>query len=106
MRIAIIGSRSLCPVIVLKNTPDLIISGGAIGVDTIAKQYAIEHNIPFLEFLPEYGKYPAKSAPIIRNKKIVDNCDVLIAYWDGKSKGTKMTIDYATKKGKKVYIRQ
>jgi len=106
MKVAIIGSRSLQPVISIKNIPELIISGGAKGVDSIAKQYALDNNIPYLEFLPDYSKYPVKSAPIIRNKQIVDNCDILIAYWDGKSTGTKMTIDYARKKNKIVYIRQ
>ena len=33
-----------------------------------------------------------------------DFADALIAIWDGKSRGTKNMIDYATKKGLKVYV--
>lgn len=105
MRIAIIGSRGLTPIIHLKNTPTLIVSGGAKGVDTCAKIYAIANNIPLKEILPNYRLF-GKSAPLIRNKEIVENCDILIAYWDGVSKGTKFTIDYAIKLGKKTYIKK
>lgn len=103
MRAAIIGSRTINPEIKLEFTPSQIISGGAIGVDMKAKQYAIHNNIPLIEILPDYEKY-GKIAPIIRNKEIVNNCDIVIAYWDGISKGTKMVIDYANKKGIKVII--
>jgi len=105
MKTAIIGSRTLNPVIELKNRPELIISGGANGVDKCAEDYAKCNNIPILIIKPDYQRYNAKNAPIIRNKEIVNRCDVLIAYWDGKSKGTEFTIEYAKKQGKKVYIR-
>ena len=104
MKVAIIGSRNLNPDITLDFTPDEIISGGAIGVDTCARQYAIKNNIPFTEIKPNYEVYN-KSAPIIRNKIIVEKCDTLIAYWDGKSSGTKFTIDYARKLGKQIIIK-
>lgn len=101
MKLAIVGSRS-CPRIDISTffpfVPDTIVSGGAVGADTIAKEYALTHNISLLEFLPEYEKY-GRRAPILRNIKIVDNCDFLIAFWDGKSSGTKFTIDYARKQG-------
>ena len=62
-------------------------------------------NLKLIEFLPEYDKY-GRQAPLIRNKLIVENCDCLIAFWDGVSRGTKYTIDYATKMGKPVKIVQ
>lgn len=103
MKLAIIGSRQLNPVINLDIKPALIVSGGAKGVDNCAKDYAIKNKIGLKIFLPNYDKY-GKVAPIIRNKEIVDFSDEVLAYWDGKSKGTKMVIDYCTKKGKKVKI--
>ena len=45
-----------------------------------------------------------KLAPLERNKLIVDNCDCLLALWDGASRGTKYTIDLAVRKGKPVKI--
>ena len=106
MRLAIIGSRSCPPIDIaayLKYIPDTIVSGGAIGADTYAKEFAISHNLKLIEFLPEYDKY-GKSAPLVRNRQIVDNCDAVLAFWDGKSRGTKYTLDYANKMGKPVKI--
>ena len=106
MRLAIIGSRSCPPIDIaahLKSIPDTIVSGGAIGADTYAKEFAIANNLKLLEFLPEYDKY-GKSAPLVRNRLIVENCDALIAFWDGKSRGTKYTLDYAKRLGKPVKI--
>lgn len=106
MKLAIIGSRDCPPIDIkshLKSLPTAVISGGARGVDTYARQFSIENNIPLTEFLPDYNRY-GRTAPLVRNRLIVENCDCLIAFWDGKSRGTKYTIDYATKIGKPVKI--
>jgi predicted Rossmann fold nucleotide-binding protein DprA/Smf involved in DNA uptake len=103
MKVAIIGSRNKEININLDFIPSLIISGGAKGIDQCAKQYAIENNIELKEFLPNYAKF-SKVAPLVRNKLIVDFADIIIAYWDGVSKGTKFVIDYAKKQNKKVII--
>ena len=71
--------------------------------DTYAKEFATAHNLKLIEFLPEYDKY-GKSAPLVRNRLIVDNCDAVLAFWDGKSRGTKYTLDYANQMGKPVKI--
>lgn len=106
MKLAIIGSRNIqdfdLSLVVPTSTAE-IISGGAKGVDTIARRFAEERGIKLTEFLPEYSKY-GKSAPIIRNKMIVNNADVILAIWDGSSKGTAFTIDFAKKQGKQVII--
>lgn len=101
MRLAIIGSRHCPPINIeehLPFAPTTIVSGGAVGADSHAKHYAIRNNIPIVEFLPDYKEYGRK-APILRNIKIVDNCDFVLAFWDGTSRGTKFTLDYAIKKG-------
>ena len=101
MRLAIIGSRSAAGLDIaahLPFIPDVIVSGGATGADTLAREFATSRNIPIVEFLPEYGIY-GRRAPILRNIQIVDNCDFLLAFWNGTSRGTKFTIDYAKKKG-------
>jgi len=45
-------------------------------------------------------------APLERNKLIVEECDCVLAFWDGKSRGTKFTLDYATEKKKPIKIVQ
>lgn len=106
MKVAIIGSRT----ITIKNIEDYIpkntteiISGGAKGVDSCARLFAESNNIIYTEFLPDYKKY-GRAAPIVRNRLIVDSADIIIAFWDGTSKGTKSVIDYCNKAGKKVQI--
>lgn len=80
-----------------------IISGGAIGADSLAERYALEKDIPLLEFIPDWDKF-GKSAGMVRNKDIVKSCDILVSFWNGTSPGTKMSIDYARRLGKKVII--
>ncbi len=107
MKIAIIGSRSLHNVADLEKyiplETTLIISGGAKGIDALAEKYAAKNGIHTKIIKPEYEKYK-RYAPLKRNQTIVEACDVIIAFWDGKSKGTKYTIDYALKAGKPVRI--
>ena len=62
-----------------------IVSGGAVGVDFCAAEYAKKKGLRLTEFLPQYGRY-GRAAPIVRNKKIVDYADKIIVFWDGSSK--------------------
>lgn len=82
---------------------DLIISGGAKGVDALAEEYADKKGLSKLILRPNYTKY-GKAAPLIRNEKMVDICDKALIIWDGKSRGTNHTIEYAQKVGKSVMI--
>lgn len=91
--------------------PDEIVSGGARGVDTIAKQYAMERNIEYTEFPARWGETEGKpeseirerndgssywaKAGIERNREMIEYGDVCIAIWDGESSGTKSTIGFA-----------
>ena len=106
MKVAIIGSRNLINVEISKYIPENvteIISGGAIGIDTLAEEVADKRRISKWIIRPEYDKY-GKKAPLIRNKEIVKRAELVIAFWDGKSRGTKFTIDYAKKLNKEVKI--
>ena len=97
MRVAIIGSRNcenLDEAAIMRRLPEgcsLIISGGANGVDTLAETVAKQKRILFEKILPDYEKY-GKSAPLLRNKEIVERADLVLAFWDFQSRGTADTI--------------
>jgi len=109
MKLAVIGSKEFTDYKNMKSTLDKIkdisqiISGGASGTDTLAKKYAQENNIAFLEFPPDFSKY-GKDAKHIRDKLIVENCDKIIAFYDGKCEGTKYTLNYGKKLRKPIII--
>ena len=106
MKLLIVGSRSITDFDLQGHIPpetDLIISGGANGVDTLAEQYADKYRISKVIVHPDYARY-GKAAPLKRNEVMVDMCDEVLVIWDGVSKGTKFTIDNAKKKGKRVTV--
>lgn len=94
MKVAVVGSRGLTVENLGKYLPENtteIISGGARGVDTSAKEYALQNGLKLTEYLPEYKKY-GKSAPLKRNITIIKNADLVLAFWDGTSHGTEFVI--------------
>jgi len=82
---------------------DNVVSGGAKGADKLGEKFALDNDLPLLLFKVDWGKY-GRSAGIMRNKDIVDKSDIIFAFWDGISKGTKSTINFAKKVNKQVYI--
>ena len=106
MKLLIVGSRSIVDFdfspYIPENT-ELIISGGAGGVDTLAEKYADKHKISKLILRPQYKIY-GRGAPLKRNELMVDMADAVLVIWDGVSKGSKYTIDYAKKQGKRVEV--
>lgn len=112
MRVGIVGGRDFTDYEMAKNyihntlnvnNIKLIVSGGARGADYIGALFAERHNIPTSIFKPDWDTH-GKKAGFLRNSTIVENCDVLVAFWDGQSKGTKDSITKAKKANKKVYI--
>jgi hypothetical protein len=108
MKVAVIGSRSFNDYQKLKDTLSklditLIVSGGANGADKLGEQYANENGIPTKIFLPDWEKH-GKSAGFLRNTDIINESDLVIAFWDNNSGGTKDSIDKAEKQGKNVII--
>jgi len=86
-----------------KHTIDAIVSGGAYGADALAERFAREKGIPTIIFKPDWDKY-GKSAGFKRNILIVNEADVVVAFWDGFSKGTKNSIELAEKSKKPVIV--
>ena len=106
MKVAIIGSRQLTNIQIEKYLPDKtdeIVSGGAKGVDSTASEYARKNGLALVEIIPQYERY-GRAAPLKRNEEIVNYADTVIAFWDGKSKGTKYVINYAEKVGKPCLV--
>lgn len=107
MKVIIAGSRDFSNYDMLKNYIDNyrkevseieeIVCGCARGADTLGKRYAIENNIKVVEFPAKWDMY-GKSAGYIRNEEMSKYADGLIAFWDGKSKGTKNMIELMAKK--------
>lgn len=105
MKIAVAGSRDVTVANIGRYISDgeEIVSGGAVGVDSCAAEYAKEKGIKITVFLPQYERY-GRAAPIVRNKEIVDYADKIIAFWNRTSKGTLSVIRYAEKIGKPCEI--
>jgi predicted Rossmann fold nucleotide-binding protein DprA/Smf involved in DNA uptake len=106
MKVAVIGSRGLSVTDLGRYLPENtteIVSGGAKGVDTSAREYALSHGIKLTEFLLEYTKY-GRSAPLKRNITIIGYSDIVLAFWDGKSSGTKFVIDNCHRLGVEVRV--
>ena len=104
MKLLIAGSRSIKKFDLAEYIPeetDLIISGGADGIDSLAEKYADAHRISKLILRPRYDLY-GRVAPLKRNETMVGLSDYILVIWDGKSKGTKHTIEYAEKHNKPI----
>lgn len=69
-----------------------IVSGTAVGADKMGEEWALINSIPIKYFPAKWVTY-GKSAGYRRNAQMADYADVLLAFWDGKSKGTKHMID-------------
>ena len=122
LRVIIAGSRDFNDYELLKKSaieiitkktmlPDLtrIVSGGARGADTLGERFANEMGLEISRFIPDWDGL-GKRAGYVRNAEMAkfaveDNNDgILIAFWDGQSRGTKHMIDLAKKYGLEVHV--
>ena len=106
MKLAIVGSRGIRIENIEEFLPEVIdeiVSGGAKGIDECAAEYAKAKGISLVEFLPEYSKF-GRAAPLKRNERIAEYADEAIAFWDGRSAGTKYTVNTFRKLGKPVKV--
>ena len=106
MKCAVVGSRGLMGENLGEYLPEGVselVSGGARGVDTCAKEWAQAHGLPCREFLPDYARF-GKAAPLRRNREIAAYADEILAFWDGTSRGTAHLIREARRLGKPVRV--
>jgi hypothetical protein len=112
MKVIIAGGRDFvdyellhdsCTKIFENRTVTEIVSGCARGADKTGEKYAESTKIPIKKFPAEWDKY-GKSAGYHRNKEMAEYADVLVAFWNGESKGTKHMIDLATSNKLEVHV--
>lgn len=110
MKLAVIGSRTFdnyeflqenLKVFLSKVT--LVVSGAAKGADLLGEKWAKNNNIETLIFPADWKKY-GRRAGFIRNEDIIKSCDCVVAFWDGKSKGTAHSISLCKKLNKPFKI--
>lgn len=82
---------------------DVIISGHASGADTIGELYAQKNGLSCELYPADWKKY-GKAAGPIRNEEMAKTADMLIAFWDGKSRGTKSMIELSKKHDCQVFV--
>lgn len=86
-----------------------IVSGTARGADILGEQYAKISGYEVSRFPADWDGL-GKRAGYVRNAEMAkyavadESYGVLIAFWDGKSKGTKHMIDLAEKNGLEVHV--
>ena len=103
MKVAIVGTRTYPDLEQVRkyvrdlSPDDIIVSGGAKGVDETAEGEARKIGMEVISVPAEWNKY-GKRAGLMRNDIIVGMADCVVAFWDGVSLGTKYTIDKAKEK--------
>lgn len=112
MKLAVFGSRSYKNYGYVRKILDEIydvepieeiVSGGAAGVDSAARRYAKELEIPCAIYYPDYTQHQ-KAAPLVRNTQIAEHADSGVCFWDGDSRGTLDTLRKLVKRNKFVAV--
>jgi hypothetical protein len=115
LRVAVVGSRSWKDKFIIFRhlsciqehyfgTVDFtLVSGGASGADSMGAKAADHLGWSIEIHLPDWKKY-GKAAGHVRNELIIKDADLVLAYWDGLSRGTEGSINIAKKLGKELII--
>ena len=88
-----------------KDNELIFLSGGCKGADALGERYAKENNFKIDYYPAEWEKY-GKSAGPKRNLEMAKNCDYVICFWDGKSKGTKTMIEFANQLNRPIKVKR
>lgn len=86
-----------------KTTEVEVVSGGAKGADSLGERFATEVSVKIIKFPADWDSN-GKAAGYIRNKEMSKYANALVAFWDGKSKGTKNMIDLAKKEELQIRV--
>ena len=112
MKLAVVGSRGyddyeglnkVLSTLMTHHNISLLISGGAKGADSLAERFAEENGIKTKIIIPDWAKLGKKAGPM-RNSDIVKRADLVVAFWDGESKGTLDTIKKTKRANKDIIV--
>jgi hypothetical protein len=110
VRVGIVGSRHFPElervaeyVLSLPATASLV-TGSASGVDAEATRAARERGLPVRVLGASFEEAAAAGPAVERNQRLVSACDVLVAFWDGSSPGTRGTVERALDSGREVHV--
>ena len=110
MRVAIVGSRHFPDLERVESFVDgladgtRLVTGSASGVDAAATRAARRRGIAVQVIGAGFEEARDPSAAASRNQRLVDQCDLLVAFWDGASTGTRATVDRALDSGRDVQV--
>jgi predicted Rossmann fold nucleotide-binding protein DprA/Smf involved in DNA uptake len=110
MRVGIVGSRHFSDLgrvsEYVRSLPGSasVVTGSASGVDAAAAREARERGLPVRVIGASFEEARDATIAATRNQRLVDMCDVLVAFWDGTSQGTRQTVERALESGKEVHV--
>lgn len=81
-----------------------VVTGGASGVDAAATRAARARGLPVTVVAPSFEESRDPGVAGARNQRLVDQCEVVVAFWDGGSGGTRMTLERALDAGKEIHV--
>jgi predicted Rossmann fold nucleotide-binding protein DprA/Smf involved in DNA uptake len=110
VRVAIVGSRHFPELErvaeYVRSLPATVslVTGGASGVDATATRAARERGLPVRVLGASFEEAADAETAQERNQRLVAACDVLVAFWDGSSQGTRRTVERALDGGREVHV--
>ena len=111
-RVAVVGSREYPSLglvrefvrrLAARDPGATVVSGNARGVDRAAEEEARAAGLEVVSLRADWDAH-GKAAGFIRNGQIVERCDAVAAFWDGRSSGTADTVRRAEAAGKRVSV--
>ena len=108
MKLGIVGTRTFDDFPKFVSNVDLfykseIHTGDAKGTDAMAREYAMVNEIPLTVHYADWDRYNRGAGPI-RNIQLINSVDMILAFWDNKSPGTKQVIEYCFKHHKPFMV--
>jgi len=110
VRVAIVGSRHFPEMervrALVGSLPagTTIVTGGASGVDAAAAEAARARGLGLQKLPPRMEEALDPNASAQRNQRLIEASDLLVAFWDGESNGTRGTIERAMALGREVHV--
>ena len=80
-----------------------VVSGHAKGADKLGETWAWFNNIP-VKLFPADWQHKGKAAGIVRNRQMAEYADVLVLFWDGKSRGSLNMLQTARELGLDTHV--